>query len=201
MAQYWLADIPGTTISSSEGERIAVLGRTLSSTGNAARLAGIGTTDMTATALEIKNTCDGVYHFRAPIASTALGNSYSITTALSGKILLIGACTANVTMSLPAEAAGLNYQIVYVGGAEEAQNYIITSDAAANYFIGGLEHQDLDGETVATVYANSSGGNTNSVVTLVTPGAGTHINLYCDGTHWYIWGKVVSATVCTIADS
>lgn len=36
MAQYWLADIPGTTISSSEGERIAVLGRTIASTSEAA---------------------------------------------------------------------------------------------------------------------------------------------------------------------
>ena len=208
MAQYWLADIPGTTISSSEGERIAVLGRDLSSTTTAASVAALGdavaTTTVaatlgalgavTASAAEISNKCDGSASYYAASTGTA-----AITAANSGKTIFVGSIASTMAFLLPTEAAGLNYKIVYAGAAEEASNITIGTEAAANYFVGGLTHEDLDGETVATVYAASTG--TDSLITVVTPGAGTEINLLCTGTLWYVWGKVISATVPTIAST
>lgn len=188
MAQYWLADIPGTTISSSEGERLAVLARNLGSTIESVTLAAVG---------------QGSPGVVVPLASTALGSGYTLTTANSGKTHLIAATTAaNCALLLPAEADGLNYKIVYVGSAAEAQNYTIGTEAAANYFIGGLAHlYDGSSATSITIGAVFSDGNSNSLITLVTPSVGTEVNLHCDGTHWYVWGQVVSATIPTIADT
>jgi hypothetical protein len=188
MSQYWLADIPGTTISSSEGERIAVLGRTLGSTSEAALVGGMGL---------------GSVGVVVPLASTALGTGYTLESSNSGKIHLIAATTAaNCALVLPDEADGLNYKIVYVGAAAEGQNYTIGTEAAANYFIGGLTHlYDGSSATSITIGAVFSDGNSNSLITLITPSAGTEINLHCNGTAWYVWGQVVSATIPTIADT
>ena len=200
--QYWLADIPGTTISSSEGERIAVLGRNLSTTTVAANVATIFNS-LGATVDEINNKCDGSASVVVPLASTALGTGYTLASSNSGKIHLIAATTAaNCALLLPTEADGLNYKIVYVGAAAEGQNYTIGTEAAANYFIGGLTHL-YDGSSASsiTVGAVFSDGNSNSLITLVTPSAGTEVNLHCNGTGWYVWGQVVSATIPTIADT
>ena len=89
MAQYWLADIPGTTISSSEGERIAVLGRNLSTTDIAANVATIFNS-LGASVDEINNKCDGSSSYKL-MTSAAIGAANGTTLASSdtGKIMLL----------------------------------------------------------------------------------------------------------------
>ena len=176
-SQYWVGNVPGSTITAAQSVVLQGLG------------------NVTATADEINNKFDGSKSYVALVSAT-YGAAYSILAADTGKTLLVPNSTANVTFSLPAEVAGLNYKIVYIGGAEDAEDWVITSGANANAFIGGLEHQDLDGETIETVYSN---GTTNAKLTLDKPGAGTEINLLCNGTKWYIWGRSVSATVPAFA--
>ena len=202
---YWVGNIPGTTISSSEGERIAVLGRDLSSTTTAAAVAALGdavaTTTVaatlgalgavTASAAEVSNLCDGSASYVAFVSASSSG-AFALSAANSGKVHFIGDTTENLTISTPTEAAGLNYKLVYVGGAEDVEDWIIDTGSNTNYFIGGLEHQDIDGELIATAYST---GTSKSILTLDKPGAGTEVNLLCDGTHWYIHGRSVSATL------
>ena len=138
----------------------------------------------------------------APTASTAMAGTITITAAQTGKTIFLGATTEDVAISLPAEADGLNYKLVYTNSAAEAQEYTIGTGSAANYFIGGVSfhHVGSSGSTnaVAGVYSD---GNSNSLITINNAEAGTEINLHCNGTAWYLWGKVVSDTIPTIADT
>jgi len=197
-SQYWIAGCPGCTVTAAQAAIIQGLGGV---TATAAEI-NAAVDDLTATAVEITNKCDGDNSYVAPTASTAMAGAIALTAAQTGKTIFIGATTANTAITLPAEVAGLNYKIVYTNSAAEAQSYTIGTDAAANFFIGGLAflHVGSSGSTnaIAGVYSD---GDSNSLITLVAPAAGTYVELICDGTHWYITGQVVSATIPTIADT
>jgi uncharacterized repeat protein (TIGR01451 family) len=121
--------------------------------------------------------------------------TYAVLVANSGKVHLHGDVTSTNTVTLPAAAAGLNYEFRYIGGAADAQNLVIVP--TAGFFIGGLLHCDVGG-TTAAVYSN---GSSNDVLTIVTPAAGNQIFLVSDGTNWYVNGVNSSATIATFADS
>ena len=192
-SQYWVANVPGSTITAAQSVVIQGLGDV---TATAAEI-NAGVDGLTATSNEINNKVDGSTNYLATTTATA---SEVIMSTNSGRIHFLGNTQASATqaMLLPAEAAGLNYQFVYVGAAETTANFTIGTEAAANFFVGGVEFQDLDGDAVSSVYSD---GNSNSLITLVTPGAGTVVNVHCNGTSWYVWGKVVSNTTPTIADT
>jgi hypothetical protein len=64
-------------------------------------------------------------------------------------------------------------------------------------FKGGVVHLDITAdENALNVEADFSD---DDLLTLVDPRNGTLIELFCDGTHWYLTGRVVSDTVPTIA--
>jgi hypothetical protein len=136
--------------------------------------------------------------------AVAIGDvtSYAVLPANSGKKHIIGALTGNVTITLPASVAGLNYEFWFCSTAAEAQNAIIVTDSAANCFDGGVVHLDVDSGTgadeVVAVYSN---GSSNDTLTLITPAAGTRISVVSSGTKWYLVGTVASATAPTIADT
>ena len=185
----WIANEPSVSCTAAQAQRIANLGQLTAS------VAEINTVcdDLAATAIEITNKCDGNNSYQ----STGTGTTYTVLAANSGKIHIMTAISGSQTMTLPTAADGLNYRFVYMGGAEEAQNFVIKSPSATNYFRGGVMFSDIDGDTVATVYSD---GNSNDNFTMVTPGAGTDVNVLCDGTVWYIWGVVCSDSTPTMAD-
>jgi hypothetical protein len=119
----------------------------------------------------------------------------AILAADSGKVHLIPDVASTATATLPAAAAGLNYEFWYVGAAADAENFVIVP--TAGYFIGALGHADVGGATAA-VYSDN---NSNDVLTLITPAAGTLVKVVSDGTNWYLGGQVWSATAPTLADS
>jgi hypothetical protein len=109
--------------------------------------------------------------------------------------------TADCTFTLPSASAGLSYKFVYSGVAADAQDWIFDTGSDTNYFVGGLVHLDSDAGSAADEVAPIAGdGNSNSKLTVLTPDVGTEVNLYCDGTNWYLSGFVVSATVPSFAD-
>ena len=128
---------------------------------------------------------------------------YTVTAANSGRVHLIGDLSQNCTIDLPAEAAGLYYIFVYAGGSADAHDHTIDSEAAANYFKGGISFWDTDAgaggdETHAGIYSDE---DSNSKLTLNNPAAGTEVHFYCqDGTLWYVWGQVLSDTAPAFAD-
>jgi hypothetical protein len=122
--------------------------------------------------------------------------AYDITAANSGKIHILTNLSQNTSIDLPAEADGLNYEIWYCG-ATETHDHTIDSESDTNYFIGGVGHNDTDGETSASV---TSDGDSNSKLTINNAETGTFIKLTCDGTNWYVTGMVFSDTAPAFAD-
>jgi len=126
--------------------------------------------------------------------------TYTILAANSGKVHVMPDLTADCTLDLPTPAAGLNYVFIYGGAAADAQDWIFDSGAAANYYIGGGIHIDSDaGAGADEVVPVFSDGNSNDILTVLTPQAGTKIEFWCDGTNWYVNAVVVSATASALA--
>lgn len=124
--------------------------------------------------------------------------TYTVKAIDSGRIHVLPNLTADIAISLPAAAVGLNYEFIYGGAAADAQDWAIAAGTGnAVYFVGGVVFIDLDTDVVAPVYSD---GNSNELFTVLTPEVGTSIKLVCDGAVWYINGQVCSATVPTFAD-
>jgi hypothetical protein len=129
--------------------------------------------------------------------------TYAVLAADSGKIHIMPNFTASCTLTLPTAAAGLEYEFIGKAVAADAQDWIIKSPSATNYFIGGVSFADTDAgaggdEIHAGIWSN---GSTNDFLTVVTPGAGTRIYVICDGTNWIVNGQVFSATVPAFSDT
>jgi len=128
--------------------------------------------------------------------------TYTVLAANSGKIHVIPDLAGNTSIDLPAEADGLHYKFIYVGAADEAHDHTIDSESDTNFFIGGVAFADTDAgagadEINAGVYSD---GNSNSKLAINNASAGTVVEVFCDGTNWYVTGRVFSDTVPAFAD-
>lgn len=144
---------------------------------------------VTATATEINAVADGNNSYvNIPDAET-----YSFLAANSGKLHIAPDLTADATWSLPAAADGLRYRIIYGGVAADDHDWLIDTGSNTNFFLGGLVQHDPDdaGDDTLVYYPD---GDSNSKLGVLTPEAGTEIELICDGTNWYVHGRVISAT-------
>lgn len=146
-------------------------------------------------------TVDGL-KTAGPVLIPASGATYNCDADNSGRLHVIPDMAANSTINLPAEEAGLSFEFMYVGGADDAHDHIITSGADANYFVGGVSFLDTDAgagadEVHAGVYAN---GSSNSEINLNNLSAGSRIRFECDGTLWYVSGVIIADTVPTFDD-
>ena len=126
--------------------------------------------------------------------------TYTVLAKNSGKVHLMPNLTADCTITLPAAANGLAYKFIYTGAAADAQDWIINTAATTSLYKGGLVHADHDagsaGDEIVPVFADASDDDT---MTILTPSAGTVVEIVSDGTHWYVTGTVVSATAPTFA--
>lgn len=115
---------------------------------------------------------------------------YTVLAADSGKLHIILEQTSNITLNLPVIAAGLSYKFILGGVATEAQNWIIVA-TTPSFYNGGVIWTDLDDaeNNVAAVYGN---GSSHLTLTVTTPAAGTEIEIYSNGTEWFVHGAVVS---------
>jgi len=74
----------------------------------------------------------------------------------------------------------------------------IKSPDATNFFHGGVTHLDTDNETIATVVSDN---DSNDFLTLTLVEAGSMVEMYCDGTNWFVTGHVASATAPAFGDA
>jgi hypothetical protein len=159
----------------------------------------IGGTAITATAAELNARSAAA----ARVVNVTDAATYTVLAANSGKIHIMPNFTANCTLALPAAAAGLEYTFISKAVAADAQNWIIQSASATNFFLGGVSFADTDaGAGADEIHAGIwSNGSTNDFLTVVTPGAGTYVYMICDGTNWIVNGQVFSATVPAFSDT
>jgi len=144
-------------------------------------------------------TVDGI---NQPVVVVTDAATYSVLAANTGKIHVIGDLSQNTAINLPTEAAGLYYKFIYCAAAVEAHDHVIDSEANANFYIGGVAFIDSDaGDGADELHAGLySDGNSNSELDLNNIATGTWIEMYCDGTNWYLTGLVLSDTVPAITD-
>lgn len=124
-------------------------------------------------------------------------SSYAVLAANTGKRHIIGDFGQVCTITLPAEAAGLNYEFWYYGANPETHDHIIlTNGGNAKNFKGGVVFLD-----VANAISDVSGnGSTNSKLTINNMSGGSFIKMFCDGTNWFVTGTVVSDVAPAWAD-
>lgn len=114
---------------------------------------------------------------------------YTVLAANSGKLHIILEQTNSITLNLPVIAAGLNYKFIMGGVATEAQNWIIVA-TTPSFYNGGVSWDDLNAvASPVPVYGN---GSSHLTLTATTPGAGTAIEIYSNGTEWFVCGAVFS---------
>lgn len=115
---------------------------------------------------------------------------YTVLAADSGKLHIILEQSSDITLNLPVIAAGLSYKFVMGGVATEAQNWIIVA-TTPSFYNGGIAWTDLNDteSNLAVVYAN---GTSHLTLTVTTPAAGTEIEIYSNGTEWFVHATVIS---------
>ncbi|MFA7269934.1 MAG: hypothetical protein WC073_11365 [Sterolibacterium sp.] len=114
---------------------------------------------------------------------------YAVLAADSGKLHIILEQANTITLNLPAIAAGLSYKFVMGGVATEAQNWVIVA-TTPSYYNGGVSWDDSNAvASPVPVYAN---GTSHLTLTATTPEAGTEINIFSNGTEWFVHGAVFS---------
>ena len=121
----------------------------------------------------------------------------TLTVAQSGRVVLVGAAAAGLAadaiFTLPEAADGLYYKFVYAGNAADGQDFQISTGNDTNFLIGGVVQHDPDnaGDDSVVYHPN---GSSNSRANFLTPDAGTVVEVWCDGTNWYLAGTLISAT-------
>jgi len=134
----------------------------------------------------------------APVAVTDAA-TYTVLATDSGKLHILPDLTADITITLPTVAVGLNYEFIYGGAAADAQDWIINTFAATELYKGGVVQLDPAEATlteVVPVYADFVNDDT---LTVLTPEVGTSVKIVSDGTSWILNGTVVSDTPPTLA--
>ena len=144
-------------------------------------------------------TVDGINRSAIVVTDAA---TYTLLAANTGMVHLIGDLSQNTDIDFPAEAAGLEYHFIYIGGAADAHDHTFDTGANANFFIGGFGFLDTDaGDAADEVNIGVfSDGNSNSKFLVNNVTAGSRFSYFCDGTNWHVSGTIYSDTVPTFAD-
>lgn len=135
-----------------------------------------------------------------PVIAVADANT-TLSVADSGKPLLVANVSADRTFTLPAPAAGLDFEFIATVGAADGHDWIISTGSNTNYFVGAIVHLDTDADAAGDeVVVVAPDGNSNSKLQINLPQGGTRVRLICDGTLWTVNGFAVSTTAPTFAD-
>lgn len=120
----------------------------------------------------------------------------NINVADSGKILITPQTAAGVGViyTLPAltVSGGLHYR--FFNGAPAALNGIVTITAPANSLQGVIMKGPVGGALLLSV-AGSTSVNFATAASII----GDYIDLYCDGTNWYVSAMSAIALGITVA--
>ena len=156
----------------------------------------IGGTAVAATAAELNAAAD------VSARLVDVGDAdYTVLVANSGKPHVIANVSADRTITMPAEASGLDYTFIADAVVADGHDWIFDTGSNTNFFTGGVLHVDTD--------ANSAGdeivfigpdGDSESKLQVNLPSGGTWVRFICDGTTWTVTGTVVSATAPAFSD-
>lgn len=191
----WLKDVKDPCTRNALTELLGNLSNTIRL--NLASNFQINGTTVTATAAEINAAAD-VSGRLVAVGDVA---AYTALAANSGKPHIIPDLTADLTITLPTAASGLDFEFIYGGVAADAQDWAVDAGSDTNFFLGGLAHLDTDaGAAGDEIVPVAPDGDSNSILNVLVPDVGTRVRVICDGTNWFVNGSVVGATAPTFAD-
>ena len=117
----------------------------------------------------------------------------TLTEEQSGQTIIVGPANGGLggdaIFTLPAAADGLYFKFTYVGGAADVQDFQINTGSDTNYLIGGVFQHDIGGDDGQVFHPNLS---SNSRANLLLPDSGTVMEVWCDGTNWFLYGTLIS---------
>lgn len=118
-----------------------------------------------------------------------------ITAAETGSVFFLSSATEFVS-TLPTPAAGLRF-IFIVSAAPSGASYTIVTNGSANIIKGHVVSAE---DAAGSGDSETSGGDTISFVDGQAV-AGDYVELFCDGTNWFAYGrcKVVAGITITTA--
>ena len=122
---------------------------------------------------------------------TLAAGTHSLTANESGRLLLVSDAGGTQTiLNLPAVAEGLNYCIIATADVAHASGLQINT--ASNATLRGL----AQGSTGGTNVGNDVGGaNTDRLTLPQGADAGTKVELWCDGTSWFVYALTPGASM------
>jgi hypothetical protein len=128
---------------------------------------------------------------RGPATVVGDAATYVIDALDSGKVHIVPDLTADCTITLPPPADDLEFVFEYGGGAEDAHDWIFDAGSDSNFFIGGVTCLDPGDGDVLPVYSD---GDSNSKMSVLTPGCGTKVEIRGFGANWRVSGIAVTNT-------
>lgn len=134
--------------------------------------------------------------------TVSVGNeNTTILAANSGVPHLVANVSADRTFTLPAAAAGLDFEFIATVGAADGHDWIIDTGSNTNFYLGAIVHTDTDANDAADeIVVVAPDGNSNSKLQINIPQGGTRVRVICDGTNWIVSGFAVSVTAPAFAD-
>lgn len=127
----------------------------------------------------------------------AITSDTTLVDADSGKLIVADITGGDVTVTLPSAIVGQQFRFVVWKSDTGNDDFILVTAATSSLFKGGVVHLDITAdENSLGVEADFSNDDT---LTCVDARNGTDIEVFSDGTNWYLSGRVVSDTVPTIA--
>lgn len=156
----------------------------------------IGGTEVTATAAELNAAAD----VSSRVVQLTDAN-YTVLAANSGKPHMVPNVSSDRTITLPAEAAGLDFEFIAQVGAADGHDWIFKTTSNTNYFVGAVIHVDTDADSGnSTTALVAPDGNSNSQLQINLPQGCTKVRFICDGTLWTVEGTVYSVTAPGFTD-
>jgi len=133
----------------------------------------------------------------APVKVTA--GTRALTEAThAGRMLILPQQSGATIYTLPTPKIGMSFQFTYGGVIAGTVNTAISAGTGNSlFFLGGVYHLDIDGNTSAAVFSDN---DSNELLTIVNP---QNFSINCVGisaTTWQLSGFVCSATVPTLGD-
>ena len=134
-------------------------------------------------------------------APVALADTAAITATAAtngGRTNVFPDTSQNTTVTLPTPSAGLTFRFIYGGAAADATDHIIKTAGNTIFFRGALTHLDTDGDTNASVFSD---GNSNSILSLITPQSYVIDLVGASATVYHVSGFVSDVSAPTFADA
>ena len=120
------------------------------------------------------------------------------TTVDSGKILFIDLSTVNIVLQLPTPEAGWNCRIIMATASDDegTKDFALTTgsdsvDIGGHIRQGGNSVIEITNATSCVAFDSDDGAVT----------VGDYLDVYCDGTDYYVVGTTVTAATIDIANT